>query len=518
MENKQEQPIYSADPSEIHIPKKRQRETIDRRALGELKKSISDLGQLQPGVCSKEKGQTVLIAGHRRLLACSELEREFLYILVKEIPDPHKRKEMELHENIMRENLTFLEKAKALSELHKLYSEVHKGSGAKGWGGWSLEKSAQKMGVSTGKLSEDMELVQYAEALPEVKNAKTKTEAKKVIKRIKSGAISSAALQKALAKESGRSEVDSNKQEKGVVSGFGDQKKKADLNNSLTAAVKYFSEKVHNTTFEEFAKDYEGKPFDIVFFDPPWGVDYDKVSMQGGERKTYEDTPEAYFDTLRDWLNSLWKVMSDDSHLYLKFPIVEYEFTADVLHQAGFDFQRIPIIWLKKGQHHTRHPEIEHGRCYEPLFFARKGKKRLIQGGRANVIPTKPPSPKMKQEHPTVMHPNLIREILFRSARPGDHILDPMAGSGMFGVAAESLKASHSLDYVLVEKEKVFSDLIVRNLLKGYKRIVGEIDVDLDEDETNFRIVPPGSAKWKEIWSKHPELRKEMVKFAEGES
>ena len=508
METKQ--PIYQINPNSIVVPEKRQRRKIDRSALAKLRESIDSIGQLQPGTCSKEGDKIILIAGHRRLLACKELEIPYQYVLVAEIPDPLKRATMELHENIIREDLDFVEEAMAKQKLHELFCEMNQSSAPakKGWNkSWTIEQTATELSVSKGNLVEDIKLAKYAEKIPEVRNARNKSEAKKIIKRLESGVIRSEALRQAVEKAQ-------KTQPEAKLSNAG----KATVEQKLAEDIKTYSSKIFCGEMEEKLSSLEEELFDIVFFDPPWGVGFHKSIGHSGSTKKYDDEIDKFFETLFERLALIYAAMKEDSHLFLKFGIVHHGFVYETLQRVGFEVNGIPLIWLKKGQHRTEHPDKWHGRCYEPIAFARKGNKRLIQIGQPNIIVTKPPSPKMKQDHPSAMHPDLVRQLLLISAKPGDRILDPMAGSCMTAVAAESLEKSHALDWFMIEKEQTFCDLGIKNLLKGYKRIVGEIEVDLERDEKDFTKCAPGSPEWKNIWGKFPELRPEMIKFAGGES
>jgi DNA modification methylase len=517
-ENKDSQPIYEIDPNLIQVPKSRQRtsRSFSREALNQLKASITQLGQLQPGTCLQEGENIILLFGYRRLVACKELGISYRYELTKDILDPVRKKEIELHENIIRENLHFLDVAKAHAELHKFY-QLHKGGieGARQPSGkrkeWTLEDTASILGVSTGKLSEDIKINRYANALPEISNAKTLNEAKASVKRIETQAVRQIALEKALAASQPKTEVVS-KQDNGST--------EPDPQAQVATLIKQYSNHLHLGKFEEaLPKLAEPGTFSVVFFDPPWGVGLDKSYANAGDKELYKDDPKSFFKNLRLQLTLLYEYMAPNSHLYLKFAIAHHFFVYQMLKRTGFEVNKIPILWHKIGTHRTRQPDKWPGQCYEPIAFARKGNLALIQTGRPNIIPTRPPGPKMKQDHPDAMHPDLPRELLLRSAMPGTKVLDPCCGSGMFGVACESLRAQLMLDYTMIEEKRTFYELSMQNLVKGYENIVTAAEKDKEdqkESAKDYKSVPIGSANWIRIWTSHPELRNEMTDWQKG--
>jgi DNA modification methylase len=123
----------------------------------------------------------------------------------------------------------------------------------------------------------------------------------------------------------------------------------------------------------------------------------------------------------------------------------------------------------------------------------------------------------MKDIHPSAIHPRVPYELLERSCFPGDNVLDPMAGSGMTGVACEKLRSSLQLNYTLIDKEPNFISLMKKNLLKGYDRITDPTNLRTEVKElSDFRETKPGSPEWIKIWTEHPDKRDEMMTYSES--
>ena len=298
------------------------------------------------------------------------------------------------------------------------------------------------------------------------------------------------------------------------------------------------------------AKDHFTEFFDVVLFDPLWGQSIDRVEIERGSKEKFDDSPERFSSNLEEWLTILYRVMALNSHLYMFFGIkdkgegtdeeglVKIEsgkkiwtnsFVYTTLEKVGFEVNWMPLFWIKIGVHRTRNPKKWPGRCYEAIAFARKGNKPLQWQGAPDVIQTPPPSPAMKGSHMTGKHPDVYLGLLKRSAFPGDKVLDPMCGTGMAGVAAETMRATHQLDWIMVEEKEEFTRLSLANLVKGYSNIVlrgaeeeggegegeGE-DLGLPESFKEIDLsAADGSSLWKRYWKARPEEQEEMLEWRE---
>jgi ParB/RepB/Spo0J family partition protein len=497
--------IHEINPDEVQIPP-RQRGVFDQKFIVELADSIKSIGQLQPGVCRKDQdGNPILISGENRLRACKSINALFRFIYKEDITDPAMLYECELMENLLRRPLTWREEVESKARLHELRQEQRGGTVAGRRGGHSIEDTASELHESKGLVSEDIKLALYAREIPEVANAASKTEAKKAIKRLEGEVERSILLEKAQAKE---------------------QACLTESGESLTgqeARLLEYDKRVLYKDFEEWYKEESVSEkstlglYQVVLFDPPWGVDFDASAKENSSQIMYEDSKEYFLTKFPIWCKTLYDLMAENAHLYVFFGIANYPFVYQTLAETGFSTNGIPIIWQKQGAHRTRNPTIWPGRSYEPIAYARKGSKDLVKQGAPDVITTPQPTPRIKQIHPSAKHPAIYRELLVRSASPGDRVLDPMAGSCMAGVAADSLKISHQLDWLMIEKEESFRNLGIFNLNKGYWTITddtsGEDPEDIDQPEQDFKLLEPGSQDWMNFWRLHPNKQSEMLAF-----
>jgi len=493
--------IYEFNADEIIVPP-RQRGVFDQRYIEELADNIKSIGQLQPGVCRKDPdGQPLLIIGECRLRACKLANVKFRTYFKEDITDPSMLYECELMENLLRRPLTWQEEVSAKAKLHELRQEKYGTTSVGKEGGHSIEDTANELHESKGIVSEDITLALFAAEIPEVAQAKNKTEAKKIVKRLKNEVERHQLLEEAQAKEIAQA------QEEGETV------------TSQELRLRQYAERTMCADFDEWIKNPTKTNFNIVLFDPPWGVDFDSVKSDNVGQRSYEDSFESFRNNIDLWLKQIYDLMADNSHLYMFFGMSNYSLVYESLHKAGFNTNGIPLIWHKQGSHRTRNPTIWPGRSYEPVAYARKGSKNLEKQGAPDVITTPQPTPKLKQIHPSAKHPAIYRELLMRSALPGDRVLDPMAGSCMAGVACDALKQTLELDWLLLEKEEAFRNLGLFNLYQGYWKIIDDIEGDDPDDkeseipDVDFRKLEPNSPEWMNYWRLNPHKQNEMLAF-----
>lgn len=498
--------LREASAVEVVIPEGRHRKKFEEKKLRELAESFKKVGQIHPGVCRElEDGVFELVAGERRLRACQIAEIPFKFTLAEDA-DPLFLKEIELEENVCRVDLSWQEEVTAREELHQLREEQKGRFGGK----QTVRDTARELNISPTLTFEDLELAKFAKKFEEVRNARSKSEAKKVVERIKKD------FNRRLALEEATERAEESRERVGDGEGLD-----AEARSSLSAddrRVLAVGERVILGTMLEEIERFEDGSLDIVFFDPPWGQEFDKVMENGGGVKKYEDSSANFWGNINLWLETLYRKMAEDSHLYMFFGLVDHTGVYNVLEKQGFETNRLPIIWYKQGAHRTRQPERWPGRSYEPIAFGRKGNKLLARQGVPDVIITQAPWPSLKDLHPSAKHPDVYIDLLKRSANPGDKILDPMAGSGMVAVAAESLQATHALDWHLIEMDESYCALARENILRGYFKLVNEPRTaqkhyDIPPVAGDFRELEPGTHEWMRYWKANPDEQEAMLEW-----
>ena len=171
--------------SEIKIGENRIRKNLER--LDELAASIRKYGLLHPIVV--DKSTKTLIAGERRLRAHMVLGCDDIQVNYREDLDIFQLKELELEENLSREQLTWQEEVTARKELHQIKQRIYGESGSGKEGGWRLEDTAEALGLDKSTLSVDLTLADGIEHFPELARIPSKKKAMEVLKAARERAI-----------------------------------------------------------------------------------------------------------------------------------------------------------------------------------------------------------------------------------------------------------------------------------------------------------------------------------------
>jgi ParB/RepB/Spo0J family partition protein len=544
---------FFLDPSAIKL-RDRIRKRFDEKKHEELKKSIAEKGQIHPSVLDEEG---YLISGERRMRACNSLGIPVLCIQRADL-DATAAFELELEENLTREDLTPQEVVLARASLYKL-----KGGGKPRLGGAqgpTLDEIASQMGITKGQLSQDLKIAQWLPLIKELEQCSTKAEMLAKIKHLEAQCAwhqevqriqeqsginlpvpsdpipSSTHLLDRGDEQSDQAEVESERpnplafmelrpgtpewkqhwrmfpETQNSMLEFSRAWERGEewepppellalqstLKPSTPQPVRVFAlEDIKAQVFQNKFRgadkrlvcgdslEYLSEPIPwgrptIVIWDPPWGIDHDiKLAGLGSAYDTYEDNSEYFQSLFSQMVPLLFSQMAEHSHLYCFFSITNLEFIYQTLESAGFQVNRRPIIWTKPGIRSTRAPETWPGAGYEPIAFARKGSKPLIQKKSDFIEGIKPPPPSQKG-HPAAKPPELYMDLLARSACVQDFVFDPCFGSGPLFRACELLPQLQ-LTWAGCEKEETWKNLALVKLMELWQgKKEGELSDKLD--------------------------------------
>ena len=221
------------------------------------------------------------------------------------------------------------------------------------------------------------------------------------------------------------------------------QKKDEKLRNEALAATvgAVYSSRDHrlyHADCYDWANGENGAQFDVLIADPPYGIGADEFGDSDGRieiEHDYKDTKEAFDDTLAD-LEELTRLCKPASHAYIWCDIDRFHALKRAMTGYGWSVFRTPLVMHKVGS--GRVPLPSHGprRQYELVLYAFRGMKPTT-GVYPDVFATN-----MDEflGHGAQKPVQGYTELLKRSVRPGDSILDPYAGSGTVFAAATLLK------------------------------------------------------------------------------
>lgn len=420
--------------SSIIIPTDRQRQEFDESALLELATSISKFG-LFHAVQIRTNG--TLVTGERRLRAIQQhllpLNKTFTYggelvpaghlpVIIVTAEDPLALEEIELDENLRRKDLTWKEMAATTARLDKLrQAQALQKARAEGRVTVDTEPTAlarllhtiadtsmEVRGSYIGSYQENTrQEILVAEHLdrPEVAGAATLKEAFKILKRLE------------------------------------ETKRNQDLAIMVGANYSSSSHTVVNVDCLIWmaAPENAGK-FDVILTDPPYGMGAHNFNDADGHLATiehhYDDTYESWKILMTAWAPLSFAITKPMAHAYVFCDIANFHELQKMMEAAGWYVFRTPLTNYKRNS--GRVPLPFHGpkRQSEWCLYALKGKK-TVTGVFSDVITTDSDE---QLGHGAQKPVALYEDLLKRSVRPGDRVVDMFAGTGTILPAAHTFQ------------------------------------------------------------------------------
>lgn len=420
--------------------------------LQELIESFKSNSIIQTlAVKRKPEGGYLLLAGGRRFRAIQQWGKTAApcRIYPSTITDIEK-KSIELAENLNRLDLTWLEKIRLEQQIHNLQISIHgeKTSTSPGAAGWSKRDTAALLEKSPASIVQDIMLSEAVEKIPELRECKTKDEARKALAMIQESMIKA---ELAMRIESNRGNLD-------------------------TALVKLCD----NFIIGDFRDNIRAVPdasIDIVEIDPPYAIDLPSLKkledLREQKMQSYNEVPvEKYPDFIRYTISQAYRVLNERGWLVMWFgPEPWFDFIYQMLIQNSFKVKRIPGVWVKSTERkigQTMQPSLYFGNSYEMFFYARKNTGELYEQGRSNIFNFSPVS-HQKKIHPTERPIEMIQDLLSTLGAPGSRVLVPFLGSGNTLLAASNL-GMQAFGYELSQEYKdSFILRVHEGKIGGYK-------------------------------------------------
>lgn len=396
---------------EITIPEERHRKKFDENKLIELAESIRNVGLIHPPVLRQEDGRYILVSGERRLRAMKTLHQSntpFTHcgepVPSGMIPyedfgnlDEKTALEIELEENIVRQDLSWQERAAATARLHSLRKEQNPKQ--------TFSDTAEEIYGTPASVSQVKMRTILAEYLsdPDIASASTEKAARNILY---------------------------NKIEKSLMSEL--YRRKEDSEESLD----------HVIECKDAISALRGLPskmFDVILTDPPYGIDVkqiENVTINSiNLQHEYDDDWDNLKQTLTEFSIESFRVAKEQAHLYMFCDVKRFVTLYEIFTSAGWWVWTRPLIWFKDTGV-LFNPYYGPRRMYECILYAIKGYKPTT-GVYSDVIST--PAVKNKvyaAEKPVALLDNLLA----RSVAVGDYILDPFCGSGSTLIAGHNRK------------------------------------------------------------------------------
>lgn len=411
----------------IDIPPDRQRKLFDTDAIEELADSIEAIGLLQPPILEEAPdGRYILRAGERRFRAIQRLNDQrrpfkqageaipagFLPASLIPSSTPLLAFQIELEENIIRRDLSWQERAAAVARLAEL-----KAATTSSYSETVRETLATLRRVEPGEIKRDLSETHQTILLgqhlndPEIAKARTRTDALKVLSRkLRAGA-------------------DATRPPSSIPNLY--------LGDAL-----------------DLLPTFPAGSFDVLLTDPPYGIDIEQFSTQSSSEQNYDDSYATWGPLLRALAREAARLLVPDAHGYVFCAHERFAELSSIFTTEGFACYPRPLIWNRAPDGRLPVPDKWPRRCYETVLYFRRGNRDLREY-RPDVL-SYPADRDSTNYHGAKKPVALLRDLLERSARPGDRVLDPFGGSGATLRACREL----SLDCWLIEKDPAYFGLI----------------------------------------------------------
>ena len=393
--------IFEVKPDEIKVRKNLPRLRKKFENIEKLAESIKQHGQIHPVVVNRD---LELIAGGRRLAACA-LAGVKVKCIYRDAVDDLTMRELELEENLQREDLTPAEESKGVEELHRIKQEKYGKATPGVKGGWTLEDTAKLLGKTKGSVIEDLHIAEAVSNYPELAKAKTKSEIKKAYR----------GIQKLVERT-------------GALEAF--QKAVEERKEKHAPEIVCDDAAAHMQSMED-------NSVDLLLTDPPYGIAIDEMMISVGGKTGGFSTAGFKFKDDEKKAIELYTLLAKESFRFCKPTAHAFVFTAPdyfwflraLFRKVGWSVYPKPIIWIKGPSGQTNVPAYWPASCYEMILYARQMDAKLVIEARPDWIQCPRVNESVKR-HPTEKPVPLLKELIERTTLPGKLLYDPFMGSG----------------------------------------------------------------------------------------
>jgi DNA modification methylase len=393
-----EDKIFYCKPQNITVREDLPRYRKDSVKVKKLLTSLLTHKQLHPIVVTEN---LELIAGGRRLAACllGGIDVRCTY---KTDLNSIQIRELELEENLQREDLSPADEADAIADLHELKQKLYGESFSGRKGGWKLDDTADAISMSKGTVIDNIAISVALKDFPELRVLKTKKAIKKAVKGCQQIADHADAIQE--------------------WEGLLEKESKVEL--LLKEASIDMEEQEDNS-------------IDILLTDPPYGIEIDKIATSIGNSTGGFSTSGYKFDDSTEKAIALYKALAGESyrfttenaHAYIFIGPEFFSLIRGMMIEAGWQAYIKPIIWVKRESGQCNMPDRWPSSCYEMILYCRKATSKIVMQGMPDWIQEDPVLESVKI-HPTEKPISLLKKLLMRVSLPGQKLYDPFMGSG----------------------------------------------------------------------------------------
>jgi ParB/RepB/Spo0J family partition protein len=417
----------------------RQRREIE---VEDLKKSISQIGLINPIIVREEAGNYTLIAGERRLMAFKALNIPEIPVRFAHELSPIEASIIELEENIKRKDLPWQDLVRAVAKLHELHSSLQ----AK----WTQDATAEALSLAKGTVSVYLK-VSTAIDDPRILECATVRQAYDVLDRRDSRKVSAALAnlfdqdheEGEEGEEEGEWEEDEAEEEEGAQISSVVPLHIHGETSLAKRPKRSISNEILHANFLEWAPQYSGRRFNFLHVDFPYGMSEIGPQMRGNEHTMYEDSPALYVNLLNCFCENLDHFFADIGWCMFWYSerMGNHTKAAFKFKAPSMNVQTFPLIWLHSDNAGiSPDPQRRPRHIYDTCLLMSRGEMPLIK-----VKSDAYASPTDHKLHPSTKPVPMLKHFFEMFVDEHTSLFDPTCGSGAALRAAEALGASRVL-------------------------------------------------------------------------
>lgn len=482
---------------QIIIPPERQRDKAE--ADSTLIASIEKHGFFHP-IVVHDNG--TLVAGERRLDAARKLNLTHLPVRIFERLSPLDATLIELQENLARKQLTWQEEARAVGKYHSLRLSA--------FAGWTQQGTATDIGISSGMVSMYLTVAEglAEDTEGEVAGAQTlrgaynllQARAERALIAAQSRGLLTAAIAEnilpVVPANASREERTAALLDAIEVRGIAektveqlnteeDALRQGKIAEALLAEAKRreaVTDTILNVDFLEWAETYNGRKFDVLHVDFPYGKGYSGARTRRTGKAhiapRYADDPDIYLGLVEGFLALQDNFAHAAAHCIFWFDMMYYQWTIEQFQAAGWNLiQPYPFIWTKGYQGVASDPKRRPRHCYETALLFARGDRRPARLDKDHFECLIDEKLHMNQK-PHVM----LRHLLSMYVDEHTDVLDPTCGSGSALVAAQQLGANRILGLELDPANAEVARFLLQRPMADVKAAPTGEKVETDND------------------------------------
>jgi ParB/RepB/Spo0J family partition protein len=437
-----------------------------------LLSSVAQHGVISPILIDKNYK---LIFGERRYTASMLVGHPDISARFVEDLSPSEYEQLELIENLCRQELEWRDEVRAIAKLHFINTAAAKAAG----GTWSIDATAEQIGRSMSICSRILRVARDFDS-PKIAMATSMQQAFNTLSRFDErveadqlaelvdvtsdlfdnprGGVAGTNGAGNLTGTAGTHALN------GVPMGDGPIGADGPSNPSVSVPPILAAEPIQNISFLKWLEDYSGPTFNMLHCDFPYGINLFSGAWSGrNTHEEYADKPDDYLTLIRALCSNLDRVLSPSCH-------VMFWTSANVRIQAStlqlfrelapsLIFNEFPLVWHKTDNVGiVPDPSREARRVVETCLYASREDRKIVR-----TVSGAYGSPTNKDLHPSTKPEPMLRHFMQMFVDENTSLLDPTCGSGSSLRAAESLGAKRVLGLEISEEYAKNASVAMKN-------------------------------------------------------